>query len=733
MKKTLLAFVTTVCLNSSATFGATLNPFAVAWNILGNLQVKLDNLAAGIIEPYDHEFPKEDLLQTRSGYEFNNLIILGDSLSDAGSDNRLGVYIAGGYESPQYLEYLSLALTGKHSAPFSHGGLNYGLHGATMVRLAKDRKPIEEQYLDLLKRFNNKIPTNSPAVLWGGNMDLNHPLTSEPLTILSMLTGQYSLDAPDYTLNSAPYKTAEIVQDLLKHGVPYVFVPNIADGTVFPYSTMVFTEIIATVPATQLLRPLPYTWYIELQGRRVDDYLRDPQHIIPGEGAEFFRANHINAMQKTIWWFVPQPVIAFMYDLMTNIQRKSILQYNRSLDKSLGGIKGNVVYFDFKALMEEVAYHYQDYGFVQALVPTCTIGYSSRSCDIGSPHYHNEISLFSDWFHPSPQLHLILAQAMLSIFNAPVYASSIVRQAEHINIAKEFFINNQLSTLRKQLPHELHQLTSFVGYSGSMQNSGVYVPHNRTYTHTLNMGVYTYLSPQWLLGTALSVGFGTNRPHPNFHYGYQAQSISLFSQYLLSDRAWFTLNTGVSRLNAENISRSTLLYQKMLTHLGRTKVYSYNVLARLGANLSKTSNSQLGPIIQLGFNHFKVQGYQETGKSFLAMHYKKYHYDKNYIGLGWSYEPAPIKIASKPVKLGLEVSLNRRLGHARLEIPASLTTAPVTFNREIQGYAKKWLDTQLAAEAELSPSTHLNIQLGLSSDFKRQHSVQYSLGFRHQF
>ena len=66
-----------------------------------------------------------------------------------------------------------------------------------------------------------------------------------------------------------------------------------------------------------------------------------------------------------------------------------------------------------------MAYHYKDYGLDTVLVPTCTLGYSSRSCDKGSPNYHKEISMFSDWFHPSPQLHLMIGQAMLAIFNAP--------------------------------------------------------------------------------------------------------------------------------------------------------------------------------------------------------------------------------------------------------------------------------------------------------------------------
>ncbi|MCV2509641.1 MAG: SGNH/GDSL hydrolase family protein, partial [Neisseriaceae bacterium] len=149
-------------------------------------------------------------------------------------------------------------------------------------------------------------------------------------------------------------------------------------------------------------------------------------------------------MQSQLYWMLPRPLIAFMYDAITYLQDKTVGQYNYSLNQALSNVDGNIVYFDFDALLNEVAYNYKDYGIDTVLVPTCTLGYSSRFCDRGSPEYHSEISLFSDWFHPSPELHLMMAQTMQAIFNAPVYASSIARQADSINLSREFFINNQL-------------------------------------------------------------------------------------------------------------------------------------------------------------------------------------------------------------------------------------------------------------------------------------------------
>ncbi|MCV2503763.1 MAG: SGNH/GDSL hydrolase family protein, partial [Neisseriaceae bacterium] len=528
MNKSLLTLTLSTLLTAPLSFADEIS------NIISGIPVFIDDIVAGGPLNYIPDFPQENLDKKKDGYEFNNLIILGDSLSDQGSSGRKYRYIAGGYESPMYLDYLSLAFTGKNAAPADAGGMNYALRGASMLRIQDDRRSIQEQYDLYLKQHDYKADPDSLYVLWGGNMDLNVLVANNAVNIL---LGKYDLNKPEYTLNESPQATADIAQDLLNRGAPYVFIPNIPDSTIFPYSMLVTVEqVVETI--FKPIKIIPYTWMISAAGRQVDHYARNPNNTVQADGRYFFRENHINAMQSQLYWMLPRPLIAFMYDAITYLQDKTVGQYNYSLNQALSNVDGNIVYFDFDALLNEVAYNYKDYGIDTVLVPTCTLGYSSRFCDRGSPEYHSEISLFSDWFHPSPELHLMMAQTMQAIFNAPVYASSIARQADSINLSREFFINNQLDELRYQISPELNRPSFFVGYSGSTDKSGVYVDKKKTHTNMLNIGIYSYINPQWLVGAAVSLGFGKNKPHDHFQYDFNHQNLSFFTQYTFENNLW---------------------------------------------------------------------------------------------------------------------------------------------------------------------------------------------------
>lgn len=708
-------------------------------NVLSGLQSILDDKAAGIIENYQYKFAKEDLKHKKKGYEFNNLITLSDSLGDQGSLGRLYNYIAGGQANPMYMEYLSLNYTGKHSVPRTKGGLNYSLRGASMIRFEANRASIQEQCAQLIKDNQGKLDPNSLYIVWGGNMDLNILITrlenmpgiiaaSYGLTV--PFIKKYDPNYPYFTLNQSPEIEAQITQDLINRGAPYVFVANISDGTVYPYSTMVFTEQIVE-NTLGLIKPLPYTWIIRLNGKLIDDYLRNPANIVSAQGREFFRVNHINAMHHQLYWFLPRFVIEQLYDIMVFAQDHPIAQYNRSLNQALAKVQGNVVFFDFAALINELAYNYLSYGIETVLVPTCTTGYSSRSCNIDSPEYHQKISLFSDWFHPSPQLHLIIAQTMQAIFNAPVYASAIARHTDSLNSARQLFIDNELDHWIFNSTQNISQPKIFGAYSGSISRSGVYVDKKNSFSSLANIGTYYPIGSNWLAGGALSLSIGKHKPHREFKYNFAYEALSLFTQYR-HDNRWLSLDFALAHLDAQT-TRLTELYKGVVLQKGKTSAISYSLAAKGGITLYKIDQSSWGPILQAVFNRTKVAGYQENGKAFLAMRYRTYHMDKNYLGIGWQYQSKQHNWFNLPTQVSVEAAYNHKIGQKSLRIPASLISAPGLFHREIKGMPKGWLDSKASAYFKWSKKTQLSATIGYSSDFKRQHDVSFSLGLSHRY
>ncbi len=115
------------------------------------------------------------------------------------------------------------------------------------------------------------------------------------------------------------------------------------------------------------------------------------------------------------------------------------------------------------------------------------------------------------------------------------------------------------------------------------------------------------------------------------------------------------------------------------------------------------------------------------------MHYRAYHMDKNYLGIGWQYQNKQCNWFGIPTQVSVEATYNHKIGQKNLRIPASLMSAPVLFNREIKGMPKGWLDTKASAYFKWSKKTQLSANIGYSSDFKRQHDVSFSLGLSHQY
>ncbi|MBN3859023.1 hypothetical protein GKC56_00425 [Neisseriaceae bacterium PsAf] len=685
----------------------------------------VDLWLVGAPNNYQHTYPEQNYDTIQHGYEFNNFITFGDSLSDQGSNGRYSMYLAGGYDKSIYVDYLSLVYTGKISKPYSAQGLNYAQRGATMDAVRGNDNLIEQVNL-YLQNNNGKADSNSLYMLWGGAMDVN---TYIGTNIIDIISGRYDLNAREFSFGNGPKVTAYLAQELTNRGASYVFVPNIPDSSLIPYSMMIVSEQLIENTLGRL--NIPYTWLIGNIGKRVDSYLRNPDNWVQAEGENFVRLNHIQAMQTQILWYLPPSLVVNLYDWMAKVQKRVTSQYNYSLNQALGEVNGNVVYFDFAEFMQEVINNYQRYDIDNVLVPTCTLGYSSRYCDISSPNFHEGKYLFGDWFHPSGETHRAIGQYIQSIFDAPVYASSIARQLENINLSRDFFIQQQLM-LKPQYNHEVSDsFDLLLSYSGGLSKDGVYTDNKSYNTNLLNIGIKKTFANLLQIGGLLSFSSGVNRPHDLFSYHFNYQNISFFAQYFWSNQIWSSINLGFSRVEAKNINRSIPMFETTLHTTAKTRAYSYGSLLKTGWNFVNDDDQQSAILMQLGLNYIKVKGYEESGIDAISMRYSNYHYHKNYLGLGWQYQNQQFKIKEKPVHLSFQLSINRQIGKKNFEVPASIKTAPVKFNRKIQDQNKLWFNTQADASIHLNKKINLSSQVGYSSDLKRKKNLNYSLGFQY--
>ena len=681
-----------------------------------------NNLILGSAKDYQLSFQQPAETNQRPGYGFSNLVVLGDSMSDQGSGGkRSSLYIADGQRNPLYTDYLSRAMTGKPSLPVKVGGKNYAITGATLAPIEKHRNSASLQYTQLLTDEHGQLDHKALYILWAGNMDI---YLQGPSQLGRVFLGQYNIEAPQFTLTNTPYATANLAEMMVNTGAHYIIIPNL------PYLDLMPLNLLFLNPATvsisgglSVLGPL----ILKGTAQRLDQYLRDPANLISTDDDHFVRTNQIRALHHQLYWFLPYQWLASLYNYISNVEENLTSQYNRSLATSLAKIPGNhIIYFDYAALIKELANHPKKYGLDNSLVPTCDLSYSSRWCDADSPHFHKGHYLFSDGAHPSAQLHLIIAQSMISIMNAPIYVSSIARQADTINDTIRTLLSNNQQTLMNSSSVRSSLL---LNYAGAFSHSAIPIAQRHTFTSFLNIGTYRHFGTHWMIGSVVSLGFGHFKPHTQFTYQFNHQNLSTFLRYRFAAVNFLALYASIGQLKTNNIKRHVPIHTTWLSYQGATRAYSRSIMAQVSFSTNKNTAYRTGPLFRIGLDNFKVNGYSEQGPNFLAMTYGNFYYRKKYIELGWYYHTSQPNILNKTVTADIEVAVNRRLGKNKFSIPSRLQNSPVIFNREIQDSAQSEFKIDLHATMALARHSHLSLTTGYHTDLKGKNSLPLALSW----
>ena len=245
---------------------------------------RLSEWMIGVYAPdYVPPFPKQDYDRYTGDHEFKALITFGDSLTDQGNHSRSTLFLAGGYYNQLFNDILSLNYTGKHQVPSNFGGTDYGDSGAP---LKNHGGPFIGQQIDeYLNKNGGQADPNSLYLLTAGSMDINSGMHQ---IIINAVLGHFDFTALKYTIDDAPHLEAQYIDKLRKAGAKYVLVDNLPDPSVTPYSSMIPAEVVA-----DLLHGLhlPDLGIVTFLGKYVDDFIRNPENQIPGNGREHIRLN----------------------------------------------------------------------------------------------------------------------------------------------------------------------------------------------------------------------------------------------------------------------------------------------------------------------------------------------------------------------------------------------------------------------------------------------------------
>ena len=582
-----------------------------------------------------------DFKNTKGDFEFRNLVTFGDSLSDTGSAGRGAIYMADGNPMSFYNSYMSIYLTGKMNAPRSQGGTNYAVSGAlvkwasSLLQLLGDplalmRSKMSQQIDQYYADNQGKANAKDVFVLWGGGNDMTGDMmqAAMPWNWSKVLTGTQGY------LDNKPRVLASYAGQLARHGAENVFVMGLPDPGLAPFSGSAIVG--ATVGSMGMFMggtPLefldPGSWVLGA----MDSYLRDKSHLVgsPVNNAYEYMIDNYARMYHHFLPLIPTSLWRYAIIIPAQLQRNLVNSWNKDLQNTLKDQEGNVIYADIYGLWQEVQNDPFSYGFTNTLVGQCTLGKESTNCDKGDSYYHGddgEVYMYTDWHHPSPQMNQIIAEYLLSIFNAPGYISSLARTEELNENVRHNFVNNHLKFARFD-QREVGEANTFADILGGLDKDSRSLNPRNLSTYGIGLGTTYRAAPGLDLGAALAFTFGDKHPSNQLKYRHNSQSLSLFAQYKDESGLWGNIEGHVSREQMDDIRRSMQFLHKVRTEQGSTKGTVSGGSVTLGYDIPMPSLSEqyclewyAAPYISYTYNKYKVDGYTEEGNRSTSMQFK---------------------------------------------------------------------------------------------------------------
>ncbi|RDI96934.1 autotransporter domain-containing protein [Dyella solisilvae] len=500
---------------------------------------------------------------------FNNVVVFGDSLSDAGN---VSLILDPSLQTPQRFttnpgstaaENVAKAL-GFPTGPSIQGGTDYAYGGAGFVNNATTLPilNIPQQMQQYFGITGGKADPHTLYQMWGGANDIFY------------LTGAYT-DANVISAGAiaAAQTEVKLLGNLQAAGAKYVVVYNLPDIGKTP-------ESIAAGAATQAA------------------------------------ATQLSIVYNNV--------------LQTGISQLS----NNGL---------NIIPANTFLLIDEVAANPGAFGFTNVTDPACGAGSSSVVCGpqgatSGLFLYHypagaQQTYLFADGVHPTTQADVMLGQYVMSIINAPGYASLLAE-------APLSSIDAQNRTIRNQMLADAQgsdtRVFAAVDYGYQRFDGTTQSPRTTSDNVNLTLGTDVRVNDNFNAGMSLNIG------QHNADYqsggGYKLQDLSGLG-YLFYHQGGGYIGGYVDfgQDNFSDIERRIQLGSYTRTETGKADGN------HLGGGFTggwwfDVSSLRTGPFATIDWQTVKVNGYNENGNDSSAMWFGRQQRDQFLTTLGWRLE-----------------------------------------------------------------------------------------------
>ncbi|WP_340618176.1 autotransporter outer membrane beta-barrel domain-containing protein [Xenorhabdus entomophaga] len=544
-------------------------------------------------------------------HAYDNVYVFGDSLSDGGN---VGRFTTDGKNSELYDEYITRKVTGKKLTPSNNGGTNYAQGCATangaLTGLCNILGNTTQKQVDnYLKNHSGRASSDALYIHWVGGNNIAEALE---------FVAKGDKKTAQKIINDSSASAASQINQLTKAGADLIIVPNVPDiGTSPKIMEAVLQGALkkSKIPDEKIFQILKQTH--QALSKYPTPNAATRRQVIEGvfkkiaEGASPQDPKKAKEIYRQL---------IEAYDQNSKIASQLSAEYNQKTEDQLGN--GNILLADTNLLLREVIENPTIYGIDNTLGYACPQGKLASRCSSSDPEFDkNQSYLFSDSFHPTPEVHHVLGQYIMSIYNAPL-------QVMGLNYTNRIPVTNALNSL----DGHLQQLRNSHNAQGKVGVFGGYTGNNNT---TLILGSDYQLTDNLLLGATLSHYRNEQDLTPNFNYAATGHVVTAYTLWNYNNNGWLSGDLHYSRTHYDNLSRSIQLGQATRRESGSTTGKQWGWRITAGWNIPVTDYLTTSPIIQYSWDKGSIDGYHESDNNSTSMHFGSQHYTSKVGSIGW--------------------------------------------------------------------------------------------------
>ncbi|MBK3866434.1 autotransporter domain-containing protein [Pseudomonas stutzeri] len=317
-------------------------------------------------------------------------------------------------------------------------------------------------------------------------------------------------------------------------------------------------------------------------------------------------------------------------------------QFNAELASQLQAQGGNYVLVNNRLLLSEVRGNLASFGFDPNVAQTavCFDPSSSTSPCLPDPTYSlGGISpdpsrlMFNDAVHPTTSVHQISADYLYSILSAPWEISLLPEMGRSALRAHLQQLDTELTAL--------HGDRQAVGAWRTFLQSGYQRPEYDGHGGgdgdglSLSLGVIHRPNAAWFAG--LSLGLAENSlelGRGDSDYEMRSYLATAFARYE-KQRLFADFSLSIGYLDYHGVERTFALGITERSEKGDTEGTLWGAAAKVGFNLMQQGDRmQFGPFIGASYQKVEVDGYSENGASSTALSYDDQQLDSLRLSLG---------------------------------------------------------------------------------------------------